>query len=143
MEALAEITGGSRHWLGLYDTATSFGKQDETALDMMYRLAATVVAAPREAFHLTMTSFMRESLSWLVDTVYHTVVVSFLRDYWRWAVKDYAIHFSAPPRTLREFEEALVTPGLRGLRLGLRLIGERIGVVLSEKYKESLSDKID
>ena len=104
----------------------------------MHRLAAVIAAPPKAAFHLTMCSFLRGLIPWLTDTTYNTVVVSFLRDYWHWAVEECAVHFSAPPRTLRDLEDAFAASGGRGLNQGLTLIAERLGISLTEEYKELL-----
>jgi hypothetical protein len=138
LAALRAIVGDEQNWKALYETGMRLGEEGQTMPDIMYRLAAVMAAAPREAFNLTIYSFLRSLIPWMMESPYWAVVVPFIRDYWIWSSQTYGIHFSLPARTRQELREAFASDGEAGLKLGLRLIAERLGITLSEKHKQYL-----
>ena len=140
VDAIHQIATGGRNWRTLYETGLEWEKSEATQLGIMYRLAAMMNAAPREAFHLTVCSFQKQAIPWLGDTPYDVVVIPFLRSYWRWAFEQYSFNFSAPPRTARELDDALSVPGEAGLRNALKVVSRSLGIALTDKYREYLSN---
>jgi hypothetical protein len=136
-----EIAEGNGNWRTLYEAGVEWEQKSETQLGVMYRLAALMTAGPDNAFHLTMHSFRRKLIPWAVDTPYHTIVVPFLKDYWRWTVEHCPACFSVPERTARELESAMSIAGELGLQKGLEVVARSLGVTLTPDYKEYLSEK--
>jgi hypothetical protein len=140
LEGFREIGKGEQNWKVLYERAVEFGKNNGTILELMFRVAAILNAGPSEAFQLTLYSFQRRMLPRLLtDAPYHVIVISFLCCYWRWCVETYAVHFSLPERTSKEITEVLRVPTETGLKSGLRIIADRLGIRLTEAQKEDLS----
>jgi hypothetical protein len=138
-DALHQMAAGNCNWRSLYETGRECEEREETQLGIVYRAAAMINAAPREAFNLTLCSFLKQLIPWLGDTPYQTVVVPFLRDYWQWAFARYCFNFSAPARTAEELADAFSVPGDRGLRSALRVIARNLRIAVTEKQKEYLS----
>jgi hypothetical protein len=138
-DALHQIAAGNRNWRSLYETASRWEEGGETQLGIVYRTAAMIDAAPREAFNLTMYTFQRQLIPWLGDTPYETVVIPFLRGYWQRAFAQCPFYFSAPARTAKELADAFSLPGDRGLRSALKVIARSLGIVVAGEQKEYLS----
>lgn len=139
LEGMRQIAAGSKDWRSLYEAGREWEEREETQLGIVYRLAAMMNAAPSQAFNLTMYTFQKQLIPWLSDTPYQTIVIPFLRAYWRWSFGQYSFHFSAPARAERELEDALLVPGDCGLRNALRVIARYLGIAVPEKHQEYLS----
>jgi hypothetical protein len=114
--------GGSRFWSGaadifetlenrgsswreLWDNAAAARAQGRSSLQVMYGIAATVVAGPPEAAQIQI-----QIVPWLerlfTPTLYHATVASFVREYWRWAFDQFPMHFGLLDRTRKALAEA-------------------------------------
>ncbi len=138
VDAMRQIANGEGNWRVLYKAANEWEERGETQLGLLYRLAAMMVAAPQDAFHLTMCTFPKPLLFWLGDTPYQMVAVPFLRAYWPWALERSSFHFSVPGSTARALGDALALPGEAGLKRALQIVAGSLGTRLSARYREYL-----
>lgn len=134
-DAIQGIVSGQQHYLALYKQATAWGKREETQLDCVYRLMALLQAPPTHALQLTAVSFRRQFMRWMSPTQYCTVVIPFLRAYWRWASEHYAPHFSAPRMLQANLCDAMETTGEEGLDKDLDHVALSLGIKLSSSNR--------
>ena len=92
-------------WRELWDKAAAARAQGNSSLQVMYGVAATVVAGPQEAVQIQI-----QIVPWLErlfsPTLYHVTVAGFVREYWRWAFDQFPMSFGLLDRTRKALAEA-------------------------------------
>jgi hypothetical protein len=92
-------------WRELWDKAAAAREQGNSALQVMYAIAATAVAGPREAVQIQL-----QTVPWLEQvfspTLYHVTVAKFVPEYWRWALDQSPMSFGLLIRTRRAIADA-------------------------------------
>ncbi len=141
--AMYQIATNDGDWRTLFDTAVRLEQNKETDLaGMIFRVAALMNAPPREAFQITMYSFLPKLVPWLRETPYATVVLPFIKEYWLWVVQDHSFRFSAPQAAMRELEQQLPVPGESSLKSILKVIAGSLAITLTQKDKDYLSEGV-
>ena len=101
----ADAVAFTSSWRELWDKAAAARAQENSSLQVMYGVAATVVAGPREAVQIQI-----QIVPWLErlfsPTLYHVTVAGFVREYWRWAFDQFPMSFGLLDRTRKALAEA-------------------------------------
>jgi tetratricopeptide (TPR) repeat protein len=101
-EALADRSGS---WRELWDKALAARAQGNSALQVMYGIAAMTNAGPREAVQIQL-----QTVPWVErlfsPTLYHVTMTKFVPEYWRWALDQCPMSFGSPNRTRQAISEA-------------------------------------
>jgi hypothetical protein len=105
VEVFESLEHRGASWCELWDKATAAREQGNTALQVMYSVAASTVATPREAAQIQL-----QNLPWLEQVfspaLYHVTVARFVPQYWLWALDQSPMNFGVLIRTRRAVADA-------------------------------------
>ena len=92
-------------WRELWDKATAAREQRNSALQMMYSVAATAICGPKEAAQIQL-----QNLPWAEQVfppaLYHVTVAKWVPEYWLFALDQSPMSFGLLVRTRRAIADA-------------------------------------
>jgi hypothetical protein len=103
-DVFGAIVTNTTSWRDLWEKSVAERELGNSALQIAYGIEAIAVAGPREALQMQL-----QIIPWLErlfsPTLYHFMIVEFVRDYWRWALDQYPMNFGLLARTRRTVVE--------------------------------------
>jgi hypothetical protein len=141
--AAAEVFGAlykrDTPWRELWQKATDAREQGNSALQMMYGIAATAFAPPREAIQIQL-QIVPSVERLLSGTLFHFTMASFVPEFWLWALDQYPMTFGLLSRTRRAVTEAHALDDKPKIRAILRSIASSLEIRVPDYVQRWLDD---
>ena len=136
-EVFEAMEQGSSTWRELWDKAAIAQAQGNSALQVMYGIAAMTSAGPREAIQIQL-----QTVPWLErlfsPTLYHATVARFVPEYWRWALDQFPMNFGLLNRTRKALSEAQELDEKTRVHAILHVVAFSLGIQVPEHLQRWL-----
>jgi hypothetical protein len=126
-------------WRELWNKAAAAREAGNSALQVMYAVAATAVAGPNEAaqIQLQIVPWLEKMFS---PTLYHVTVAKFVPEYWQWAVDQCPMRFGSLTQTRRTIANAQALAERAAIHTILHAVAFSLGTRVPDDIQEWLDD---
>jgi hypothetical protein len=128
----------SMGWRSQWDKSLAARERGDTALQIMYSVAAIPGAGPAVSLQiqLNIVPWLEQMFS---PTLYHATVSRFVEEYWLWAIERFPMNFGLLQRTRTKIAEALQLEDKARVRAILDASAFSVGITLPEDVRRWLA----